>query len=64
VDPVARAQGASPSLHLTAGDVDSPGCTGGTATVTVTHDFNLPIPIPGVPSTITMKQRSVTPCAS
>jgi Flp pilus assembly protein TadG len=60
---VQRAQGASPALHLTAGDVAVTACDGNTATVTVSHAFTMPIPIPGVASTLTIKQRAVTPCA-
>jgi Flp pilus assembly protein TadG len=59
-----RAAGASPTLHLTPADVTVSPCSGGTASVTVTHDFDVPIPIPGVASTITMRQKAVMPCAS
>lgn len=58
---IQRAQGASPGLALT---VVAPGCDAATQTaaVTVSHDFTLPIPIPGVPSPVTLAQRAVTPC--
>ena len=63
-----RAQGASPVLRLTAGNVSvdascpTPAGNNSTATVTVSYPFSFPIPLPGVASTITIRQRAVTPC--
>jgi len=64
-DALGKAQGASPTLGLTAGDVSASGCSGGadsTASVTVSYTFHPLLPVPGLTSDKTISQTAVTPC--